>query len=42
MTERRIIVVLCGVVDFASAGLRTAAHDLFLDNKQRYACMSVT
>ena len=39
MTERRIIVVLCGVVDFASSGLRTAAHDLFLDNKQRYACM---
>ena len=41
MTERRIIVVICGVIDFASSGLRTAAHDLFLDNQQRHLYVKV-
>ena len=36
MLQRRIIIVIGGVIDFASTGLRTAAHNLFYDNKQRH------
>ena len=42
MVDRRVIIFLGGIVDFASAGLREAAHrSLFSDNKQRHAYIKV-
>ena len=42
MLDKRIIILVGGVVDFASSGLRTAAHrSLFYDNKQRHTFLKV-
>ena len=42
MVERRVVLVLGGVLELSSSGMRSAAHALFSDNKHRFEQQQLT